>query len=224
MKSNYTRIAIVLDRSGSMATCREATVAGFNEFIRKQKELSGDVKVSLIQFDDVIDQVWTKMLQDVTDLTQETFVPRGSTALLDAQGTTIVKLGEELAAQAPADRPENVIVLTLTDGQENASKEYTADMIAVMVKTQREAYNWQFIFLGANQDAIKTAARMNIGRDSSLTYSTDRKSLMNTMRSASNYVGAVRSRGIGANPSTSRSLLKTVSLRTPTCLSAKTLT
>ena len=133
MKANYTRIAVILDRSGSMQSVCEATVAGFNEFVRTQQSLPGEVKLKLVQFDDRYEVVFDEPLHQVPELTQQTFVPRGMTALLDAQGRTIVELGAELAEQPEEERPSKVIVLTLTDGLENASKSFTRDRVAELI-------------------------------------------------------------------------------------------
>ena len=192
MKDNFTRIAIVLDRSGSMESCKESTVAGFNEFIRAQKEIPGEATVKLVQFDDQYETVFDKPLKDCPELTQNTFVPRGSTALLDAQGRTIVELGQELAALPESERPSKVIVVTLTDGLENASKEYNLDKIGAMIREQRDKYNWDFVFLGANQDAIATAAAMSIPLPSAMSYSTSKAGIAATMAAVSHYVGAAR--------------------------------
>ena len=193
MKDNFTRIAIILDRSGSMESCRESTVTGFNTFITEQKKLPGDAKVKLVQFDNQYETVFDKSLKDAPELTQKTFQPRGSTALLDAQGRTIIELGKELEAMPESERPSKVIIVTLTDGFENASTDFTTAKIADMIKHQRDVYGWEFVFLGANQDAIKTAAAMNIPMQSSLTYNTSKAGIANTMRAASNYVGMTRS-------------------------------
>jgi hypothetical protein len=192
MKDNFTRIAIILDRSGSMEICKESTVAGFNEFIRTQKEISGEATVKLVQFDDQYETVFDKRLKECPELTQNTFVPRGSTALLDAQGRTIVELGQELAALPEQERPSKVIVVTLTDGLENASKQYNLDKIGEMIREQRDKYNWDFVFLGANQDAIATAAAMSIPLPSAMSYSTSKAGVAATMAAVSHYVGAAR--------------------------------
>ena len=192
MKDNFTRIAIVLDRSGSMESCKESTVAGFNEFIRTQRELPGEATVKLVQFDDQYETVFDKRLKDCPELTQHTFVPRGSTALLDAQGRTIVELGQELAALPESERPSKVIVVTLTDGMENASKQYNLDKIGEMIREQRDKYNWDFVFWGANQDAIATAAAMSIPLPSAMSYSTSKAGIAATMAAVSHYVGAAR--------------------------------
>jgi len=192
MKNNFTRIAIILDRSGSMESCKESTVAGFNEFIRTQQELPGEAMVKLVQFDDRYETVFDMNLKMCPELTQNTFVPRGSTALLDAQGRTIVELGQELAALPESERPSKVIVVTLTDGMENASKDYNLEKIGEMIREQRDKYNWDFVFLGANQDAIQTAAAMNIPMPSAMSYSTSKAGIAATMAAVSNYVGAAR--------------------------------
>jgi hypothetical protein len=195
MKENCARIAIILDRSGSMNTVRESTIAGFNEFIRAQRQLPGDVTVKLVQFDDQYEVVFDKHLADVPELTQDLFVPRGMTGLFDAQGKTIVALGEELAASPESERPSKVIVMTLTDGMENASKEYTVDKIAALVKHQTDVYKWDFIFLGANQDAVHTATTMAIPASQSLTYRQSKQGTSNVFAAAANYVRSSRSGG-----------------------------
>jgi hypothetical protein len=192
MKDNFTRIAIILDRSGSMESCKESTVAGFNEFIRSQKEIPGAAMVKLVQFDDQYETAFDKRLEECPELNQSTFVPRGSTALLDAQGRTIVELGQELAALPESERPSKVIVVTLTDGLENASRQYNLEKIGEMIREQRDKYNWDFVFLGANQDAIATAAAMSIPLPSAMSYSTSKAGIAATMAAVSNYVGAAR--------------------------------
>ncbi|MGD0739833.1 MAG: vWA domain-containing protein [Terracidiphilus sp.] len=192
MRNNFTRIAIVLDRSGSMESCKESTVSGFNEFIRTQQELPGEAMVKLVQFDDRYETVFDMNLKLCPELTQNTFVPRGSTALLDAQGRTIVELGKELAALPENERPSKVVVVTLTDGLENASKEYNLERIGELIREQRDKYNWDFVFLGANQDAIQTAAAMNIPLPSAMSYSTSKAGIAATMAAVSHYVGSAR--------------------------------
>jgi hypothetical protein len=192
MKDNFTRIAVILDRSGSMETCKESTVAGFNEFIRMQRELPGEAMIKLVQFDDRYETVFDMNLKMSPDLTQNTFVPRGSTALLDAQGRTIVELGRELAALPEPERPSKVIVVTLTDGMENASKQFSLERIGEMIREQRDKYSWDFVFLGANQDAIATAAAMSIPLPSAMSYSTSKAGIAATMAAVSHYVGAAR--------------------------------
>jgi von Willebrand factor type A domain len=198
MKDNFTRIAIVLDRSGSMESCKESTVAGFNEFIRTQQELPGQAMVKLVQFDDRYETVFDMNLKSCPELNQNTFVPRGSTALLDAQGRTIVELGRELAAMPEKDRPSRVIVVTITDGLENASRQFSIEQIGAMIREQRDKYSWDFVFLGANQDAIKTAAAMAVPMHSAMTYATSKAGVAATMAAVSHYVGSYRAGGVAA--------------------------
>ncbi len=170
MNPNDTRIAIVLDRSGSMESVRAATIAGFNEFVEGQKAAPGTATLILNQFDDVFETVFDCPLQSVPPLTPETFQPRGTTALLDAMGRTIDELGAKLAALPDQDRPGKVIVVIVTDGQENASLQYSTQQVNQKITHQREKYGWDFIFLGANQDAITSAAQFGIQSNAALTY------------------------------------------------------
>ena len=184
MKQDFTRIAVILDRSGSMQPLVEATVAGFNEFIRNQAALPGFGSVKLVQFDDQYDVVFDQPLPRVPELTAKTFVPRGSTALLDAQGRTIVELGKELAGLPEDQRPGKVIVLTITDGQENASKHYTLRQVGQLIQHQRDVYGWDFVYMGANQDAVATAAAMNIPAGAAITFSASPAAMRGSMQAA----------------------------------------
>lgn len=194
MKSGYTHIAIVLDRSGSMATCADDTVGGFNTFIEDQKKSPGTATITLAQFDDSYEVVHDGV--DIQAVPPLVFTPRGSTALLDAIGKTIATTGEWLKAKPEDQRPEHVIFVILTDGQENASKEFKREDIMKAIQHQESAYRWQFVFLGANQDAIKEGAQIGIHMASTLTY--DAKNTGEAYRTFSANIGAVRS-GASAN-------------------------
>ncbi len=171
MKQDYTDINIVLDRSGSMQSIKNDTIGGFNAFLEAQKTVPGEASISLVQFDNVYEVVYqARALGDAPELTATTFVPRGSTALLDAIGRAINATGERLAAMAEADRPSKVIFVILTDGYENASQEFTAAQINQMIQHQRDAYQWEFVFLGANQDAITTASQLGIQAGNAMSY------------------------------------------------------
>lgn len=158
---NLTDITLIVDRSGSMTTMREEAEKGINDFITQQrKDQSGDAVLSLVQFDNEyeivydavpIDNVWYYKLE-----------PRWSTALLDAVGKTINKTGERLRNMPENQRPGLVIFVIATDGHENSSKEFTKGQIQQMVKCQQENYNWQFIFIGANQDSFAEAHSMGL--------------------------------------------------------------
>jgi hypothetical protein len=190
MNHDLTRIAIVLDRSGSMASIQEATILGFNEFIGSLKKTSGAILLKLVQFDDEYETVFDLPLHEVPALTVETFVPRGMTALLDAQGRTLVELGEELKNLPASERPGKVIVMTMTDGMENASHLYSNAQVAAMVQHQRDVYQWQFLYLGANQDAIRVAAGMGIPQAGAMTYSANPLGVANTMQACARTIKA----------------------------------
>lgn len=199
MKTELTEIAFVLDRSGSMESCREQAIAGFNQFLRDQQSAPGTARLSLVLFDDQYEvPVSGVPLPEVTELTTRTFVPRGSTALLDAIGLTIDETGARLAALPECDRPGQVIVAILTDGMENASKKFTWHDISARIAHQRDTYNWQFLFLGANADAIATASALNIDRSMSSHYTADGIGHNAVMRSTSRKVTALRAKA--ANP------------------------
>ncbi len=171
MKQDYTDINIVLDRSGSMQSIKNDTIGGFNAFLEAQKTVPGEASISLVQFDNVYEVVYQALaLGDAPELTATTFVPRGSTALLDAIGRAINATGARLAAMAETDRPSKVIFVILTDGYENASQEFTAVQINQMIQHQRDAYQWEFVFLGANQDAITTASQLGIQAGNAMSY------------------------------------------------------
>lgn len=185
MKDSLTDITFVLDRSGSMASVRDDTIGGFNAFIKSQKETAGEATMTLVQFDDQYDIHYTaKPIGEVVDLNHETFVPRGYTALVDAIGKTIVTTGERLGKMNEADRPSKVIFVIQTDGGENSSKEFNRDKINEMIKHQTATYDWDFVFLGANQDAIQAGGRLGIMAGNSMTYSAGAagtKGLFDTM-------------------------------------------
>ena len=163
MNTDLTEIAFVLDRSGSMQCMQEPAVAAFNDFIGAQLDVPGDANLTLIQFDDAYEvPVSSRPIQDVPQLTAATYVPRGSTALLDAIGRTVKETDRRIAALPDAGKPGKVIVAIFTDGEENASCEYTARHISDLIRLFRDEKGWEFLFLAANQDAIATAGAMRM--------------------------------------------------------------
>ena len=164
-------ITFVLDKSGSMDYIKSDTIGGFNSFLDEQKKVPKPAVFTLVQFDSNYSFVTEAVnIQDVKPLNDELYKPGGYTALLDAIGTAISRTGSRLAAMAEADRPDKVIFVVLTDGYENASAEYTKERIKDMIDEQSSKYNWQFMFLGANQDAIMTAAGLGINAGNAMTY------------------------------------------------------
>lgn len=198
MKTGYTDISIVLDRSGSMESVRSDTIGGFNAFLADQVEAGGAATITLVQFDDVYEVVYSAIpLTDAKRLDNSTFVPRGSTALLDAIGRTIQATGKRLEAMTDDQRPEKVVFVILTDGLENASKEFTAQKVNDMLSHQRDVYKWEFVFLGANQDAITTAANLGIHAANSLTYAANSAGVKHAFRSLSKQLAGYRA-GVSA--------------------------
>ncbi|MGV0991161.1 MAG: VWA domain-containing protein [Mycobacterium sp.] len=168
---NLTLIAALLDRSGSMQDCKRATETGFDELIAKQRTEPGEAVVTLSMFDDVYENVYANVpIAEVVPLELE---PRNMTAMLDATGRFITEIGEQLAGLPEAERPGTVICLIMTDGFENASKEWSWAAIEALITQQREQYDWKFIFLGANIDAEQVGVRMGVPLGNSMTYDTD---------------------------------------------------
>jgi uncharacterized protein YegL len=162
-KQNSTLIAFVLDRSGSMMPMTNEVITGFNKLIEENKKLPGECLVTLAQFDDQYELNYNaKPLQEVPALTHETYRPRGWTRLYDAIGKTIDDVGQKLAALPEAERPDKVLVIIMTDGQENSSREYSGKRIHEMITHQREKYNWEFAFHGCNEAALKDAVQLGI--------------------------------------------------------------
>ena len=176
MKRNvhYTEIAFVLDRSGSMKSCQQAAIEGFNQFLADQQKTDGLAKLTLVLFDDeYLVPISSIPVEEVVPLTDDTYQARGCTALLDAIGQTIEDLGQRLAALAEKDRPGQVIVAILTDGLENASQRFSWKEIAGKIEHQTDTYKWIFLFLGANQDAIATASNLSIAANNAANYVAD---------------------------------------------------
>jgi hypothetical protein len=194
VKDNFCDITIVLDRSGSMETVRADTIGGFNQFITAQAALPGACNVSLVQFDNAYEPVYVgRAVQSAPLLDAQTFVPRGGTALLDAIGRTINETGRRLEAMPDEARPSRVLFVILTDGGENASHEFTLDKVFSMIEHQKKAYDWDFAFLGANQDAIKVGARMGIGAGSTMSYAANKVGTQGAFHAASKYAIVTRS-------------------------------
>ena len=186
MKTGYTHISIVLDRSGSMESVKADTIGGFNAFLQEQKTAPGEATLTLAQFDNEYDLLENfAPIEIVKPLTDTTYVPRGSTALLDAIGRTIVDIGARLASLPEDARPSHVLFVILTDGEENASHEFTRPKIFEMISHQRDAYAWEFVFIGANQDAISAGASMGISAGNSIAYAPSPAGQADIMRKMS---------------------------------------
>jgi hypothetical protein len=169
MKKDYTDITIILDRSGSMETIKKDMVEGVKNFVAEQAKLPGQCLLSLVQFDTVsYDNVFTaKPIQGVGDIC---LYPRGGTPLFDAVGRSVVETGKRFEALPEDERPEFVVVMIITDGEENSSQEFTSEMVKKLVQHQVDAYKWNFTYLGANQDALFAAQTMGIPMAAAFNY------------------------------------------------------
>lgn len=161
MRQDLTDLTLVIDRSGSMATIVTDAQGGINQFLDDQKKQPGECLVSLVQFDHAYEFVHKGT--PIKNIAPYVLQPRGNTALLDAVGRAITETGERLKAMAEADRPGLVVFVIVTDGQENASREYTLAQVRSAIEHQREVYKWQFVFLSSGLDAFGEAAKMGIG-------------------------------------------------------------
>ena len=171
-----THIAVLLDRSGSMEAVKDETISGFNYFLKEQKAAGDNASFTLVQFDsestDVVHEA--RPVRDVPNLNGDTYQPRGSTPLLDALGETINSTGRTLAAIPDTNRPDKVVFVVITDGEENASHKFTKSQVKEMIDHQSEKYNWQFIYLGANQDAFAEAGAVGIAMATAANFDADR--------------------------------------------------
>lgn len=171
MKKDHAHISFILDRSGSMHSLCSEAIGGFNAFVESQRAAPGTADLSLLLFDHEYTPVLENVdLRTVQPLTAETYQPRGTTALLDAIGRTIDDLGTRLAALPERARPGKVIVAILTDGFENASRRYTRERVSAQIRHQQEKYDWEFVFLAANQDAIASAAALSIAAGDAVSF------------------------------------------------------
>jgi hypothetical protein len=177
----YRHIIMIVDRSGSMQACREATEEGINGLFAGQAKEDGWGTASLYQFDTEHDQVFQHL--ELARVPPYQLVPRGGTALLDAIGDAFAREGQWLAALPEDERPGAVIAVIATDGMENSSREYTRGQIHEIIRRQREEYSWQILFIGANMDAVQVAASYGIPAPQAMTFRSSGVSVRSTYRS-----------------------------------------
>ena len=174
MKKNLTELVFILDRSGSMSGLEADTIGGFNAMIEKQKKEEGEALISTVLFDNDMQVIHDRVpLDSVPALTEKEYFVRGCTALLDAVGGAIHHIGNVHKYAREEDRPEKTLFVITTDGMENASRRYTYDKVRSMIEHEKEKYGWEFLFLGANIDAAREAARFGIGADRAANYYAD---------------------------------------------------
>jgi uncharacterized protein YegL len=202
-----TLINIILDRSGSMASLGTETVGMFNRFLEEQKELDGYAELSLFQFDDKYEVNYDFMpIKNCKPLVYgKTYEPRGMTALLDAIGKTINNVGVVLSATKESNRPNKVMFIIITDGEENASKEFTKGKIKDMIKHQEQNYKWNFSFLGAGIDAINEGSKIGLTRQQCVSFDNSSNGRARLGKVMSHYTSAYRAVNINSNISISDS-------------------
>lgn len=193
MKENYTDITVILDRSGSMGCIRQDTIGGFNTFLADQQRVPGECTFSLIQFDNEYEENYIgRDIQEVAPLNENTFRPRGSTALLDAMGKTIGAIGARIWKMTDENKPSKVIVVIITDGHENASIEYQKEQINSMIRFREDEEKWEFVFLGANMDAVSAGTSYGVKAGSSMTWESSSKGVINTFQTMSAKMSSYR--------------------------------
>ena len=174
MKKNLTELVFILDRSGSMYGLEQDTIGGFNSMLTKQKSLDGECRITTVLFDHQYTLFHDRIdIQAVSPMTKKDYNVGGSTALLDAIGITIDKLIRVQRHTAESYRAQKVIFVIITDGEENSSRKYSYDQVKAKIEHEKEAYGWEFIFLGANMDAVKTASQFGIHANRAAEYVPD---------------------------------------------------
>ena len=207
MKENLVEMVFILDRSGSMSGLEDDTIGGYNSLIEKQKKEEGEAFVTTVLFDDQYELLHDHVrLQDVPTLTNKEYFPRGMTALLDAVGSTINRIGKRLSDTPEEERPEKVMIMITTDGMENASREFTTEQVKKMIKHQQEKYNWTFMFLGADIDAVKEAGKIGISATFAKNYTKSAKGVSSVYDSVSASMSIGRSYTSARNAMTSPSV------------------
>ncbi len=191
--SKFTEIVFILDRSGSMAGLEADTIGGFNSLIQKQKREDGKAVVSTVLFDDKCEVLHDrKDLMEIASLTEEDYYVRGCTALLDAVGGAIHHIGNVHKYARAEDRPERTLFIITTDGMENASRKYGYEKVKRMIERQKERYGWEFLFLGANMDAVSVAGRFGIAPERAVRFHCDEKGTELNYRVLSETIANVR--------------------------------
>lgn len=195
MKKGLTEVVFILDRSGSMSGLEEDTIGGFNSMIEKQKKEEGEALISTVLFDNFSEVIHDRVsIGRMEPMTDKEYYVRGCTALLDAIGGAIHHIGNIHKYAREEDVPEHTLFVITTDGMENASRRYDSETVKKMIERQKAKYGWEFLFLGANIDAVETASRFGIGADRAVNYHSDHQGTQLNYEVLSAAVSTVRSR------------------------------
>lgn len=193
MRKNLTELVFILDRSGSMQGLEADTIGGFNSMLKKQKKEPGEALVSTVLFDDRVEVLHDRVrVERVKPITDREYYVRGCTALLDAVGGAIHHIGNIHKYARPEDVPEHTLFIITTDGMENASHCYSARQVRQMIQRQKKKYGWEFLFLGANIDAVETAGHLGINPDRAVNYHCDSEGTRLNYQVLTQAVSAVR--------------------------------
>ncbi|MEG1012892.1 MAG: VWA domain-containing protein [Clostridia bacterium] len=196
MKKGLTELVFILDRSGSMGGLEKDTIGGYNSMLEKQKALEGECFITTVLFDNRYELLHDRIdIRAVKPITAKEYYVGGSTALLDAIGITIHKIGNAQRNTADDYRAEKVLFVMITDGEENSSKEYSSQKIKEQIERQKEKYGWEFIFLGANIDAVETAKGFGIAADRAVDYVPDKEGTALNFRMMSEAIAGFRECG-----------------------------
>ena len=197
MKNNLTELVFILDKSGSMSGLESDTIGGFNSMLKKQKAVDGECCITTVLFDNNYELLHDRIdIHAVSEMTDKEYQVGGSTALLDAIGRTIHKIGSVQKNTAGEYRADKVMFVIITDGEENASREYSAEKVKAQIERQKGKYGWEFVFLGANIDAVQTAGRFGIAPSRAMNYVPDAEGTALNFEAMSASVASFRSEGI----------------------------
>lgn len=193
MKQGRTELIFILDRSGSMGGLEPDTIGGYNGLLKKQREETGECTLTTVLFDDRYEVLHDREdIRHIRPLTEKDYYVRGTTALLDAIGRTLSRFGSLQKVLSDKQRADKVMVVIITDGMENASTEYNLTQVRHMVSRQRDRFGWEILFLGANIDAIGTAAKMGIHADRAVNYHADKQGTQLNYDSVGDAVRTIR--------------------------------